>query len=89
MKAEDLKSAPKLFCETINVGFTPEYFVMALSSGSQASIYSLTPQHIKRLREYLNNQIAEYEKKHGEIDAAWNPNVVSPVQRMNPPTELS
>lgn len=89
MKADDLKSAPKLFCESINVGFTPEYFILALSSGNQASIYSLTPQHLKRLREYLSHQIGEYEKQHGEIIAKWNPNIVSPVQRMNPPTKLS
>jgi hypothetical protein len=89
MKSDDLKKAPKLFCESISVGFTAEYFVMGLSSGSQASIYSLTPQHLKRLREYLHHQIAEYEKEHGEIKANWNPNVVSPVQRMNPPSELS
>jgi hypothetical protein len=89
MKPEDLKKAPKLFCESISVGFTPEYFVMGLSSGSQATIYSLTPQHLKRLREYLNHQISQYEKEHGEIKADWNPNVVSPVQRMNPPSQLS
>lgn len=89
MKSDDLKKAPKLFCESINVGFTPEYFVMGLSSGSQATIYSLTPQHTKRLVQYLNHQIAEYEKEHGEVKAEWNPNVVSPVQRANPPTPLS
>jgi hypothetical protein len=89
MKSDDLKNAPKLFCETITVGFTPEYFVMGLSSGSQATIYSLTPQHLKRLREYLSHQIEQYEKEHGEIKADWNPNVVSPVQRMNPPSQLS
>jgi hypothetical protein len=89
MKSEDLTKAPKLFCESINVGFTPEYFVMGLSSGAQGAIYSLTPQHTKRLQQYLTHQIAEYEKQHGEIKAEWNPNIVSPVQRMNPPTELS
>jgi len=89
MKPDDLKKAPKLFCESINVGFTPEYFVMALSSGNQGTIYSLTPQHTKRLKQYLNHQIEEYEKEHGEITAEWNPNVVSPVQKMNPPTNLS
>lgn len=89
MKSEELKNAPKLFCESINLGFTPEYFVMALSSGTQGSIYSLTPQHVKRLQQYLAHQISEYEKQHGEIKAEWNPNVVSPVQRMNPPSELS
>jgi len=89
MKSEDLKKAPKLFCESINVGFTPEYFVIGLSSGTQGAIYSLTPQHTKRLLQYLTHQIAEFEKQNGEIKAEWNPNIVSPVQRMNPPTELS
>ena len=89
MKPEDLKKAPKLFCESINLGFTPEYFVLGLSSGTQSSIYSLTPQHVKRLQQYLSHQIAEYEKENGEIKAQWNPNVVSPVQRANPRSSLS
>ncbi len=89
MKPDDLKKAPKLFCETINIGFSPEYFIVALSSGSQASIYSLTPQHIQRLHEYLGTQIKEYEKKHGVIPASTPKAVVSPVQRTNPPSALS
>ncbi len=89
MKSEDLKKAPKLFCESINVGFTPEYFVMGLSSGNQGTIYSLTPQHVKRLQQYLAHQISEYEKEHGEIKAEWNNVIISPVQRANPPTSLS
>lgn len=89
MKPDELKNAPKLFCESINLGFTPEYFVMALSSGTQGAIYSLTPQHVKRLEQYLAHQISEYEKEHGTIKAEWNPNIVSPVQRANPPTKLS
>ena len=89
MKAEDMKRSPKIFCEGINVGFTPEFFVLALSSGNQSTIYSLTPHHTKRLQHYLAHQIKEYEQENGEIKAEWNPNIVSPVQRMNPPTELS
>jgi hypothetical protein len=89
MKAEELKKAPKVFCESINLAFTPEYFVMGLASGSQGTLYTLTPQHAKRLQQYLGHQLKEYEEKHGEIDAEWNPNVVSPVQRMNRPSEGS
>ncbi len=89
MKGEDLKKAPKLFCESINIGFTPEYFVMGLSSGNQGTIYSLTPQHAKRLQQYLTHQIAEYEKEHGTVTAQWDANIISPVQRANPPSELS
>lgn len=86
MNPEDLKKAPKLFAENIKIGFTPEYFIMGVSSGAQAQIYSLTPGHAKRLQQYLEHNIKEFEEKHGEITAEWNPNVVSPVQRSNPPT---
>ncbi|MCB9815586.1 hypothetical protein H6785_03360 [Candidatus Nomurabacteria bacterium] len=89
MKQEDFKKAPKLFCESISVAFTPEYFVMGLTSGNQGTIYSLTPQHTKRLQQYLAHQVEEFESKHGKIEANWDPNIVSPVQRANPPTELS
>ena len=89
MNPDDLKKAPKLFCESISVGYTPEYFVMGLSSGQQAAIYSLTPQHLKRLKQYLEHQITQYEKEHGEIKAEWNPNVPSPLKSINPPTPLS
>ena len=89
MKADELKKAPKMFCESINIGFTPEYFVVGLSSGSQANIYSLTPQHAKRLKQYLEHQLSEYEQKHGEITAEWNPQIVSPVQPQTPPREGS
>lgn len=89
MKQEDLKQAPKIFCESINVAFTSEYFVVGLTSGSQGSTYTLTPQHAKRLQQYLEHQVKEYEEKHGKIDAKWNPNIISPVQRMNPPSKLS
>lgn len=89
MKKEDLIHAPKLFCESISIAYTPEYFVMGLTSGDQGALYTLTPQHAKRLQQYLTHQLKEYEEKHGEIHATWNPNIVSPVQRINPPTELS
>jgi len=89
MKPEDLQKAPKMFCENIKIGFSPEFFVMGLSSGSQSSIFSLTPQHAKRLQQYLAHEISLFEKAHGEIHAVWEPNIVSPVQKLNPPSEKS
>lgn len=89
MKPEDLQKAPKLFCENVKVGFTPEYFVVGLSSGSQATIYSLTPQHTKRLLQYLTHEIQEFEKVNGEITAEWNPNIVSPMQGVHLPDDKS
>ncbi len=89
MQPEDLQKAPKLFCENIKIGFTPEFFAMGMSSGTQATIYSLTPGHAKRLLQYLGHEIEQYETAHGKIVAEWNPNIVSPVQKVNPPSEKS
>lgn len=89
LSAEDFKNEPKEFCESVQLAFTPEYFAMAMSSGGEGIIYAITPQHAKRLSQYLAHQVAEFEKEHGEITTKWNPNIVSPVQRANPPTDKS
>ena len=89
MKPEDLKKAPKLFCENIQTGYSNEYFVLGLQSGQQAQAYALTPAHAKRLAQKLIYEVSEFEKQHGAITAEWNPNVVSPVQKSNPPLETS
>jgi hypothetical protein len=89
MKSDDLKKAPKLFAENIQIGFSAEYFVLGISSGNQAQIYSMTPGHAKRLLQYLEHEIRDYEKENGLITAEWNPNIVSPVQRANPPSDKS
>ncbi len=85
MKPEDLKKAPKLFCENVATGFSPEYFIVGLQSGQNAQVYSFSPAHAKRLLQKLQYDVENYEKQHGEITAEWSPNVVSPVQRSNPP----
>lgn len=89
MKSEDLKKAPKLFCENITIGKSSEYFALGMSSGTQAHIFALSPEHAKRLRDYLTYEIADYEKENGVIEATWTPLIKSPVQRANPPTDKS
>lgn len=77
----DLKQAPKQFCENISIGYAEDYFVIMLASGQNASIYALTPEHMERLRQYLENQIGEYEKKFDKkIEAKWTPGQKSPIQ---------
>jgi hypothetical protein len=89
MKINDLEKAPKLFCENIKMGYTKEYFVIAMSSGEQATFYSLTPEHAKRLLKYLTHEVEGFEREHGAIEANWTPNVVSPLQKLNRPIEGS
>tara|TARA_B100000508_G_scaffold140614_1_gene142397 strand:+ start:880 stop:1149 length:270 start_codon:yes stop_codon:yes gene_type:complete len=89
MKPEDIKAAPKLYCENVMTGFSNEIFVLGMQAGKQAQVYAFTPAHAKRLLKKLEYEISEYENKNGEITAEWSPNVVSPVQRANPPSEGS
>lgn len=76
----DLNKVPKQFCENITVGFSQEFFVMGMLNGEAANFYSLTPQHMKRLSQYLSAQISDFEKKYGEINAEWKPGIESPIQ---------
>ncbi len=89
MKSDDIKKSPKIFCESINIGYSPEFFILAVSSGEQSTLYTLTPAHAKRLQQYLSHQLAEYEKENGVLNTKWEPTIVSPVQRMNPPRDGS
>ncbi len=79
----DLKKIPKQFCENVNIGATPEFFILAMLSGENAMTYALTPQHAKRLSQSLAYNIAEFEKRFGEIKADWTPGVESPLQMLD------
>lgn len=76
----DLNKVPKQFCENIVVGYSQETFTMGMLNGEAATFYALSPQHMKRLAQYLTTQVGEYEKKFKEIDAKWAPGIESPIQ---------
>ncbi len=76
----DLNKIPKQFCENITVAYSPEYFIIAMMTGQNINAYSLTPQHAKRLQQYLQYNIENFEKNFGEIKANWTPGVESPLQ---------
>jgi len=76
----DLSKVPKQFCENISVAFSQEFFIMTMLTGEQGVTYALTPQHMKRLAQYLNHHIADYEKQFATIDAEWTPGIQSPIQ---------
>ncbi len=76
----DLTKVSKQFCENIAVAFSQEFFVMSMLTGENGIAYALTPQHMKRLAQYLAHQIADYEKQFGVINAQWSPGMQSPIQ---------
>ncbi len=79
-KKLDLQKAPKQFADQVTGGFTPEHFLLAVFSGQNGAVYALTPEHMKRLSQWMAYQVTEYEKKHHEIDAEWVPGQKSPIQ---------
>ena len=76
----DLTKVPKQFCENISVAFSQEFFVMSMLTRENGVTYALTPQHMKRLAQYLNHHIGDYEKQFGAIQAEWTPGIQSPIQ---------
>lgn len=76
----DINKIPKQFCENITVGFSGEFFVLLLHTGQNVASFALTPQHMKRLAQYVAHQLKEYEQKFGEIKAEWKPGIQSPIQ---------
>ena len=53
---------------------------MGMITGENGIAYALSPQHMKRLAQYLAHQISDYEKQFGEIHAEWKPGIQSPIQ---------
>lgn len=80
MPPVDFTKLPKQFCENIAVAFSQEYFVMTMLTGENGITYALSPQHMKRLQQYLAHQVAQYEKQFGSIEAQWVPGIQSPIQ---------
>lgn len=77
----DISKAPKQFCENVTIAFGNDHFVVGLLAGDELGAYVLTPAHMKRLQQYLDHQIAAFEKQYGDITTeAWDPNIKSPIQ---------
>jgi len=77
---DELQNAPKQFCENIRLGFSDDAFFMAMLSGGTGTVYAMTPQHAKKLSQYLAHNIKKYEEANGEISAEWVEGVQSPIQ---------
>jgi len=83
-----LTAAPKQFCDNATGAHSEEVFLIAMFSGQTATVFTLTPAHMKKFSQWAKHQVEDYEKQYGEIKAEWNPNIPSPIQASdlkNPP----
>jgi hypothetical protein len=79
----DLSKLPKQFCDNVNLGYSQEFFIAALLSGQNMSVFAFTPEHMKRLSLSLQYHIEEFEKSFGEIQTQWSPGIQSPIQMID------
>lgn len=75
---------PKVVLEATRVGYTDKHFFIALKNGLNVVVQAVDPAHMKQIVQSFQHQLKEYEKKHGEVKAEWNPNTLSPIQLKKP-----
>lgn len=75
----NINDLPKKFCEQSFGSFGREAFVVSLISGKNLDTYALTPQIMKSVSSWMNDQVVAYESKYGEIN--MEPQAIqSPIQ---------
>jgi len=76
----DINELPKKFCDGAIGAYGKELFSFALSSGNNLDSFATTPQIMKSITMWMNEQVQNYEKQFGEIDMT-PPQIQSPIQR--------
>lgn len=75
----DMNQLPKKFIDGAIGAHGKEIFSFAFTSGNNLDSFATTPQVMKSISIWINNQIENYEKQFGVIDIT-PPGVVSPLQ---------
>jgi len=75
----DLNQLPKKLCDGAIGGYNKEIFSFALTSGNSVDSFASTPQTMKSIAVWMQEQIGKYEKQFGEIDMT-PPQIQSPIQ---------
>ena len=75
----NMNQLPKKFCDGAIGAFGKEIFSFALTSGNNLDSFAATPQVMKSISIWVNEQIKNYEKRFGVIDMT-PPQIQSPIQ---------
>ncbi len=75
----DLNQVPKKFCDGAIGAHGKEIFSFIITSGNNMDAYATTPQIMKSIAMWMNEQVQNYEKQFGEIDMVI-PQIQSPIQ---------
>ncbi len=75
----DFNQLPKKFCDGAIGAYGKHLFSFAITSGNNLDSFATTPQTMKSIALWMNNQVQKYEKQFGEIDMTPPP-IQSPIQ---------
>mgnify|MGYP003395342333 FL=1 len=75
----DINQLPKKLCDGAIGGYNKEIFSFVLTSGNSADSFAATPQIMKSIAVWMNEQIQKYEKQFGAIDMT-PAKIQSPIQ---------
>ena len=75
----DINKLPKRFIDGAIGAHGKEGFSFVLTSGTELHSFMTTPTTMKSISEWMNKQVATFEKQFGAIDMT-PPAVVSPLQ---------
>ncbi len=78
-KKINMNELPKKFCDGAIGAFGKEIFSFSITSGNSLDSFAATPQIMKSISIWMNNQIKNYEKQFGVIDMT-PPKIQSPIQ---------
>ncbi|MFN4181528.1 MAG: hypothetical protein ACK4FA_02440 [Candidatus Paceibacteria bacterium] len=80
----NINDLPKKFADGALGAFGKGVFFFAVTSGNMLDTFSTTPQIMKSIAMWMNDQVKKYEEAYGEID--MNPGeIISPIQ----PTDIN
>lgn len=75
----NMNDLPKKFCDGAIGSHGKEVFYFGLTSGNSLDSYAATPQIMKSISVWMNEQIKNYEAQFGVIDMT-PPKIQSPIQ---------
>ncbi len=59
----DLNVVAKRFCQGVAIANMNDAFLLIMDTGDAKSTYVFTPEHLKRLHQYIGFNIEEFEKR--------------------------
>ncbi len=80
LKKINMNELPKKFCDGAIGAYGKDMFTFALTSGNSLDSFATTPQIMKSIATWMNEQVQNYEKQFGEIDMT-PPKITSPIQK--------